>query len=517
MQILSFFFATFCRVLLPAHRGRKLNTCTCGNPDNWYGKQPTHNYDKNFKPIDIQSINVTNLFWLNASIHDNDFSIQLITNEEPENKMFLGDGSSLVLTFRVFDQESTFSAMPRLQHNDQSSQLDVEFKNFSSFGYNITRYGLEMSIVSSAQRLDGVFIDERITMNDEPTPGVFELRELVQTHDQYLPPHIAPFQTDVLIDRKDNAFILWKSACYDQPERGLTSLMGVRHDDLVLPHSPSLLDLGSLALGYYGRYLNGRQVRSFNLTFGANSDRSCLFHAYMWNYVSSYIVPYSSTLLELFSPVPQFFRDKFSPFGAFLFSYFVLPAIIARASNIMADGRPGANRRSATTLRQVGADFGDFQASFLTVFRYISLIIAVFRGFIDQIITMNYVVPFFTPQVRTTTFVNLILTNLLYKWQLINYRRFFLLVNFLFTWLMFVFWGFAYEFLGISKGVMSYPTSFAIWATVTSAVATFVLQVNIGSVEYKHQSHTLDDKSKFNLFGLSGLLLTICFGETPKQ
>lgn len=213
-----------------------------------------HDYDKDFKPLGVQSIKVANLFWYNASIDDNDFSIQLITNKETENTKFLGDGGSLVFTFRVFDQESTFSTMPRLQHNDQSSQLDVELKNFSSFGYNITRYGLEMSIVSSAQRLDGVFIDERISMNDEPTPGVFE--------------------TDVLIDRKDNAFILWKSACYDQPERGLTSLMGVRHDDLVLPHIPNVNDLGSLALGFYTRYLNGRQVRNFNLTFGANSDRS---------------------------------------------------------------------------------------------------------------------------------------------------------------------------------------------------------------------------------------------------
>lgn len=76
----------------------------------------------------------------------------------------------------TFGKRDHSHVMPRLLHSENDTQMDIVFDNFKTKKeFSCSRFALELLFVSQGQSNSTFSIDTKRKLDDEFTPGIFEV------------------------------------------------------------------------------------------------------------------------------------------------------------------------------------------------------------------------------------------------------------------------------------------------------------------------------------------------------
>ena len=79
---------------------------------------------------------------------------------------------------QVFGHEDRATELPHLEHNANITQLELVLDNINT-NFTNARFALELTMVSMVHGREKTVLKDDITIDDEHTPGVFEVRERI--------------------------------------------------------------------------------------------------------------------------------------------------------------------------------------------------------------------------------------------------------------------------------------------------------------------------------------------------
>jgi len=152
-----------------------------------------------------------------------------------------------IQTYGDYDHGWNF---PHLLHNSNGTQLDIVFDKFKvKKNYRGPRLAIEMVYMTSEPKSGNTsFIwSRRRTLDDEHTPGIFELDNL----------------------QSPSSYFEYRPVSYTHPWRDVTTSTDTHLSPLITPNST--FNENSLAFAYFG-YLKDHLVQAANISFGQVND-----------------------------------------------------------------------------------------------------------------------------------------------------------------------------------------------------------------------------------------------------
>lgn len=170
--------------------------------------------------------------------------------------------------------------MPCLLHSANSTQLDIVIdhlqtnKNFSS-----SRFALELLILSENDFNSTVAIDVKRSLDDEFTPGIFEVM-LLFSHNCKLYFRINiifMFLSQVIelttpVVPKKSGYLQWRPVSYTHSDRDVTNSTGSIFYPIRTATADDYLSKNSLLYMYYGERMFDVLVKRMNVSFGTWKD-----------------------------------------------------------------------------------------------------------------------------------------------------------------------------------------------------------------------------------------------------
>lgn len=148
---------------------------------------------------------------------------------------------------------------PHLFHTSNSTQIDIVFNNISA-KFDRPRIALELVFVVSEQAASGKGFEiiTRKNLNDEHTPGVFEIVDVVS-------PGAATSSTG-------GGYLEYRPVSYTHPERDVSTSTETHQSEPKPVQSPSNALNSTLAYAFHGSQLDSLLVQSMNISFGFGGD-----------------------------------------------------------------------------------------------------------------------------------------------------------------------------------------------------------------------------------------------------
>lgn len=165
--------------------------------------------------------------------------------------------------------------LPHLIHTANSTLIDVSLVNLtSSPDYNASRFAIHFTMVSTDSWSDTLTYNMRKSLDDEHTPGVFEIFEI---------------KTPKSSRSDDGGFMQFRPVCYTEPERSVSSSTNAYITNFTrtfLPKSGTLRDF------YRDFDRNNLLVQDMYISFGLPGDGFYRQHNYTsWSFTIGYGVP----------------------------------------------------------------------------------------------------------------------------------------------------------------------------------------------------------------------------------
>lgn len=67
--------------------------------------------------------------------------------------------------------------MPHMLHSENSTQVDIILNNLqTNSSFKSSRFAMELLLVSESKTRTGMIVDAKKSLDDEHTPGIFEVR-----------------------------------------------------------------------------------------------------------------------------------------------------------------------------------------------------------------------------------------------------------------------------------------------------------------------------------------------------
>ncbi|KAJ8718296.1 hypothetical protein PYW08_002533 [Mythimna loreyi] len=165
--------------------------------------------------------------------------------------------------------------LPHLIHTANSTLVDVSLINLTtSEDYNASRFAIHFVMVSTDPKSDTMTYSMRKSLDDEHTPGVFEIFEI---------------KTPKSSRSDDGGFMQFRPVCYTEAERSVSSSTNAYITNFTrtsLPHAGTLRD-------FYGHFDgNNLLVQDMYISFGLPGDGFYRQHNYTsWSFTIGYGVP----------------------------------------------------------------------------------------------------------------------------------------------------------------------------------------------------------------------------------
>ncbi|KAJ8714378.1 hypothetical protein PYW07_002603 [Mythimna separata] len=165
--------------------------------------------------------------------------------------------------------------LPHLIHTANSTLVDISLVNLtSSEDYNASRFAIHFLMVSTDDRSDSMTYSMRKSLDDEHTPGVFEIFEI---------------KTPKSSRSDDGGFLQFRPVCYTEPERSVSSSTNAYITNFTrtsLPYAGTLRDFYRTFDG------NNLLVQDMYISFGLPGDGFYRQHNYTsWSFTIGYGVP----------------------------------------------------------------------------------------------------------------------------------------------------------------------------------------------------------------------------------
>lgn len=191
----------------------------------------------------------TSLFAYNfsKSVELDDF-VEFKVRATKFNDSSIGGGINLtVQTYGDFDHGWNY---PHLLHNSNGTQLDIVFDKFKvRKAFKAPRFAVELAFMTSDSKLtnNSFRMSRRRTLDDEHTPGIFELDNL----------------------QSQSGYFEFRPVAYTHPERDVSTSTDTHFGPLMCPQD--MWFESSLAFAYFG-YSQNHLVQAANISFGMTND-----------------------------------------------------------------------------------------------------------------------------------------------------------------------------------------------------------------------------------------------------
>ncbi|KAK0182740.1 hypothetical protein PV327_000842 [Microctonus hyperodae] len=177
------------------------------------------------------------------------------------------------LVFNGFSSAAHSDITPHMLHSENSTQIDFIINHLRTNSYfDHSRFGIELTIVSHGNTNNPMTIDTKKSLDDEHTPGVFELVE-VRTQEKN-------------VKYLQSGYLQWRPVSYTSSRRDVASATETMHYRLM---NCSNISNNSILYAYYGDNTNNLLIEKLNVTLGASGDGFYKKTSYStWSFIAGY-------------------------------------------------------------------------------------------------------------------------------------------------------------------------------------------------------------------------------------
>ncbi|CAH1254631.1 GLMP [Branchiostoma lanceolatum] len=172
------------------------------------------------------------------------------TTQQDMESLF--QNGSISFKIHAFKTDDRSTDLPHLQYTSNQTQFDFTIDSVEPRG-NMSRYAMEVMLITEDKRGTHVDLKKLQSIDDEYTPGVFELFELTTTHGA---------QTD--------SYVQWKPVCYTKHTRSMAVATPAKTHKLKEPDTASIPG-DTIARAYFTN-LDRLQRKALNVSFGLTGD-----------------------------------------------------------------------------------------------------------------------------------------------------------------------------------------------------------------------------------------------------
>lgn len=165
--------------------------------------------------------------------------------------------------------------LPHLIHTANSTLIDVSLVNLTtSRDYNASRFAIHLTLVSTDAWSDAMKYTMRKSLDDEHTPGVFEIFEI---------------KTPRSVSSDDGGYVQFRPVSYTEPERSVSSSTNAYISNFTSTHLPKS---STLRIFYRDFNRDNLLVQDTFISFGLPGDGNYKQHNYTsWSFSIGYGVP----------------------------------------------------------------------------------------------------------------------------------------------------------------------------------------------------------------------------------
>ncbi|XP_015586075.1 glycosylated lysosomal membrane protein isoform X2 [Cephus cinctus] len=186
------------------------------------------------------------------------------------------------LLFNGFCSLNHSHITPHMLHSENSTQIDLIIDHLqTNTSFLQSRFAIEVLLVSEGNSNSTMIIDGKKTLDDEHTPGIFEVDEIRTPNNNY----------DNGI-QKMGAYIQWKPVSYTTAERDVTSSTDLIHYPLIVSYNHTKAMKNSLLFAFYDENVTQLLVQKINVSMGLKGDRFYKKTNYTtWTFIVGYGTP----------------------------------------------------------------------------------------------------------------------------------------------------------------------------------------------------------------------------------
>ncbi|CAL7939342.1 unnamed protein product [Xylocopa violacea] len=179
-----------------------------------------------------------------------------------DTAMNISRHGSVKLSLRGFCSLDHSEIMPHMLHTENSTQVDIILDNIqTNKTFNNSRFAIELLVVGEANPDIPMFINPKKSLDDEHTPGIFEVVE-VRT-----PPYKS---MDNYLD--EGAYLQWRPVSYTTVSRDVTSSTEtIQYPPIKVSNHTSAV-VNSMLYCYYGDKVNDLLTQRIIVSLGAKGD-----------------------------------------------------------------------------------------------------------------------------------------------------------------------------------------------------------------------------------------------------
>lgn len=147
--------------------------------------------------------------------------------------------------------------LPHLLLSSNASQMDITLNNLSTL-YKNSRFAIQLVTASSDPANSTLNIKPKKTLDDEHSPGIFTIVEVMSDK--------------VEAEKESGAYIQWRPVVYTTSTRDMTNSTESVQYSIQKVFEPTSLLNGSLLFNFYGYKLLDIQTSMTNVSFGTSGD-----------------------------------------------------------------------------------------------------------------------------------------------------------------------------------------------------------------------------------------------------
>ncbi|XP_046626002.1 glycosylated lysosomal membrane protein-like [Neodiprion virginianus] len=224
-------------------------------------------YMDNVRPENINVLHPKHFRWDRKSYSQNNDYFEL-SMEGTDYKFgsIQRNGTIKVLLNRFWKLDHS-DIMPHMLHTENATQIDIIIDNFqTNSSFNNSRFAVELLIIADHNLNSTMKIDVKKTLDDEHTPGIFEMVEITT-------PVCDVVNREEMCDKRiGEGYLQWRPVSYTDAQRDVTNSTEAIHYPLtpVANHAQSANN--SLLYSYYGYNIENLLMQKVVVSLGSKGD-----------------------------------------------------------------------------------------------------------------------------------------------------------------------------------------------------------------------------------------------------
>ncbi|EFN86794.1 Uncharacterized protein C1orf85-like protein [Harpegnathos saltator] len=189
---------------------------------------------------------------------------------------------SIKLSLRGFCTVDHSDIVPHMLHTENSTQVDIILDDIqTNASFSRSRFAIELLVVGGGDPEIPMFVDPKKSLDDEHTPGIFEVVE-VRT-----PPY-----KDLDIALNAGAYLQWRPVSYNTGSREVTSSTEtMQYPPKKVSNRTNAID-NSMLYCYYGKDTDALLLQKVTVSFGSKGDGFYRKTSYStWTFIIGYGTP----------------------------------------------------------------------------------------------------------------------------------------------------------------------------------------------------------------------------------